>query len=385
VGAGDVRAWLYAAFAALCALAGLVLHLLYPGAGSFGTFTVVLETLMLIGIAGTGGLVASRLPRNPSGWLILTIGASFALVILTDRVYEAQLRSGPAEGIGLLAPWLESWIWMPAMVSVAVFPQLFPTGRPLPGRWRLLLRTAAAAGPLMFVGIALADGPLNDYPEVDNPVGVGGGVFDVLGWLGFVLFALTVLGAVASLVVRWRRSAGVERQQLKWVATAAVSFPVAFVMPTDETAGDELGFALLMLSLFLIAGAVAIAILRYRLYDIDVVIRRTLVYAALTITLVGTYLAIVLLAQLVLPERSDLGVAISTLAAAAVFTPARRRIQSAVDRRFFRSRFDAQRTLMAFGTRMRDELDLDALSGELQEVVGQTMQPAHVSLWLRPT
>jgi hypothetical protein len=368
-------AWLQWVLTSVMAVAGLALI----GAGETTPAFAAVEALMLSAIPAVGGIVARREPGNPCGWLVCAIPASFAAAILTDRLYEQTGSEASA--------WVETWIWIPAMLSIVGFAQLFPTGRPLTERWRPLLWLAMGAGPPLFVGTAFAAGPLDDYPDLVNPLGAPASLdqlVDVVGWIGFAGLIVGLLGAIVSLVIRFRRSVGVERQQLKWVACAAVLFPVAFAMPTDQVAGDDLGFAVLLLALFAIAVAVAIAILRYRLYDIDVVINRALVYVALTATLVAAYLVTVLLAQLVLPARSDLGVAVSTLAAAAVFAPARRRIQAVVDRRFFRRRYDAQRTLEAFGARLRDEVDLSVLSNDLRGVVAETMQPAHVSLWIRP-
>jgi hypothetical protein len=195
---------------------------------------------------------------------------------------------------------------------------------------------------------------------------------------------LTAFAAVASVVLRFRRSHGVERQQLKWFAAAAALLVAAFVLSftLSPVVGEETGWAFIAFALLGVAVAVAIAILRHRLYDIDVVINRALVYGALTATLGATYLALVLLIGLAV-GRSGFAVAVSTLAVAALFGPARARIQGAVDRRFYRRKYDAQRTLEAFAARLRDEVALDALDSELRGVVRSTMQPSHVSLWLR--
>jgi amino acid transporter len=191
----------------------------------------------------------------------------------------------------------------------------------------------------------------------------------------------SALAAIGSIVVRFRRSRGVERQQLKWVTAAA-----ALLLLLLPVSGETLGFAALLLGFLVIAVAVAVAMLRYRLYDIDVVINRALVYGALTATLAAAYLAVVLLLQLALgPLTEDNGLAIagSTLGVAALFRPARARIQHAVDRRFYRRKYDAAQTVERFGARLRDEVELDSLSAELRGVVAETMQPAHVSLWVR--
>ena len=220
------------------------------------------------------------------------------------------------------------------------------------------------------------------YPE--NPFAVDSPVVDVLA-LGFALLVIMLLAAAASLVVRFRRARGAERQQLKWIASAASIGPLVSVVGSlywpawQAQAATLLGSALIPI-------AAGIAILRYRLYDIDVVINRALVYGALSAALAGTYLSSVLLLQLVLSgvtANNGLAIAGSTLAVAALFQPARRRIQATVDRRFYRSRYDAARTLERFGAQLRDEVDLDTLGDELRAVVAETMQPAHVTLWLR--
>ena len=219
-----------------------------------------------------------------------------------------------------------------------------------------------------------------------EPKARSGTITQVIGGVGFALMLIAVVASAASLVVRFRRSRGDERQQLKWVTAAAAVFVVIFMTPIEEFAGDDIGFATLLLGLLIVAAAVAIATLRYRLYDIDVVINRTLVYGALTATLAAVYIGTVLLLQLALDgltSGSDLAVAGSTLAAAAIFRPARGRIQQTVDRRFFRRRYDAARTLESFSSRLRDQVDLGALEAELRGVVAETVQPSQVSIWLR--
>jgi hypothetical protein len=243
---------------------------------------------------------------------------------------------------------------------------------------------------LLIIGYAFAPGPLEDLPRVENPLGIDGSlgdVFELFQGVGFACFALAAIGSTGSLVVRFRRSHGVERQQLKWMAAAAALVVAAWLLHAfvDEALAEDISL-IIPLALLALPAAAAVAILRYRLYDFDLVVNRTLVYGALTATLAGSYLGIVLLLQLALePLTSDSGLAIagSTLAVAALFRPLRGRIQELVDRRFYRRRYDAARTVERFSARLRDEVELESLSAELRGVVRETVQPAHVSLWMR--
>jgi hypothetical protein len=211
----------------------------------------------------------------------------------------------------------------------------------------------------------------------------------VVAIAGFITLFFTILFGAAAIVVRFRRATGEERLQLKWFASAGALFAlacIAYIVPFSPLPSDTAGQALILLAFAGIPVAAGVAILRYRLYDIDVVINRTLVYGGVTATLAAAYLGTVLLLQLALSpltEESDLAVAGSTLAVAALFRPARAWIQRFVDRRFYRSRYDAARTLEAFGARVRNEVDLDKLGGELRTVVAETMRPSGVSIWLR--
>jgi hypothetical protein len=285
---------------------------------------------------------------------------------------------------------MTEWVFILVIAGGVVFLlHLFPNGRFMSRRWRVVGIASGAIVVLVTVASALRPGQLNSVEEFENPLAVTGALADLVAVaLAFegplALFAFG--GAAAAIVVRLRRSTGVERQQIKWIVytltLVAVGLAATAVFPVS--AAYPLLFAMLALAATPVAAGVAI--LRYRLYDIDVVINRTLVYGALTAMLAGAYLGTVLLLQLVLSgltAGSGLAVAGSTLAVAALFQPARGRIQAAVDRRFFRRKYDAVRTLERFGARLRDEIDLDALNAELRAVVAGTMQPAHVSLWLR--
>jgi len=344
-------------------------------------------TLALVSFPVVGALVASRRPANAIGWLFCGAGLVFAVATLADGWATHTFADAGEGSVG--AAWLSSWLFLPALFGT---PQLlfllFPDGRPLSPRWRWAVWLAAVAIVAQAAGAALAPGELTDAPAdgVANPAAVSSA--DALEGLGWTLGLASVGLATASLVLRFRRARGEERLQLKWFVSAAVLFALScliaaliFAFESDLPAGGQL---LILTAFATIPVAAGIAILRHRLYDIDVVIRRTLVYGALTATLGGTYLALVLLIGLTL-GTSNLAIAVSTLAVAALFRPARAHIQASVDRRFYRSRYDAVRTLEAFSGRLRDELDLDSLGADLRGVVRDTVHPTHVSLWLRRT
>jgi hypothetical protein len=352
--------------------------------------------LVALGFPLVGALIARKRPDNPIGWLLLAMGLVFGAGLFADSYVE----SGATALIGPVA-WYSAWtlyLWLG--LGVVILPLVFPDGRLLSPRWRWVLRTAVAAIVLSFIGIGFKPGPLdtNQKPDIQNPVGIPAlkGTLEVVNVIGEVLFIAAILGAIASVVVRFRRSRGEARLQLKWFAWVGGVMIVGFLLASITAAlGDDSPLAVVgnigwPVGLFaLIVGipvATGVAVLRYRLYEIDVVINRTLVYGLLTATLAAAYLGSVLLLQLALgpvTSGSSLAVAVSTLGVAALFRPARARIQNVVDRRFYRHKYDAARTLEDFSVRLRDQVDLDELGGELRGVVRDTMQPTHVSLWLR--
>ena len=330
-----------------------------------------------------GALIASRQPRNAIGWLFLVAGLGRGI----DFAFVGYATNTQSPLAALIA----DLVWVPTLLGgTALLFLLFPAGRLPSRRWRPLVWLIGAVTLAYVLATALNPGPLYYLPGVDNPLGVEGAdavlgaIVDGAGTVAIV----TILAAVASLVARFRHSRGQERQQLKWLVYAAallfLSAPVQPLLGGLEVAGVAISDMVFGALIALIPIAVGIAILRHRLYDIDLVIRRTLVYAALTATLGGAYLGSVLLIGLAV-GRSGFAVAVSTLAVAALFRPALARIQAVVDRRFYRRRYDAGRTLEAFGGRLRDELDLEMLTADLRGVVRETVQPAHVSLWLRRT
>ena len=346
-----------------------------------------------IAFSTTGALLAARVPGNPIGWVFCVTGVLLAVGGLAHQYayYALYVSSPPLRG-GATAAWLPAV--PPAFGLLGLSLLLFPDGRLPSRRWRPALWLTLTGIFLIVVGLALRPGPLDEpFEGVTNPVGIGGTyeLFDLASGLGWLFMAASLVLGAASVVVRLRRSRGRERQQIKWNALAAAVAGAAFAANVASFFAAVEGIAQVRMVLvgLVLAGfpvTTGIAILRYRLYDIDVVINRTLVYGALTATLAGVYIASVLMLQLALggvTGGSGLAVAGSTLAVAALFRPARGRIQTTVDRRFYRRKYDAVRTLQQFGAHLRDEVDLDTLGGELRGVVADTMQPAHVSLWLR--
>jgi len=402
-------AWAVCALTVAVALASVVLAIVDPNVGGpahvsasgptpqdkpDGGFVpyAAFSALVFSAFALVGAIVAIRRPRNPVGWCFGAGALLWSLGVLSSALYwhMAFGRANPPAAADYVA-WLGTWTFLPAFaLLLALVPLLFPTGAPPSPRWRKVGWTAAVAGVVATVSTALAPGSLEaaDFPWVDNPFGVGGLGLDALAAVSFPLVAAAAFASIASLVVRYRRAHGVERQQIKWVAGAACLLVVAALGGdlASPWLGSGAGWIGILLGLLCIAVAMGVALLRHRLYDLDVVVNRTLVYAGLTALLAATYLVCVLLLQLLASGAaggSSLAVAVSTLTVAALFRPARERIQRAVDHRFYRRKYDAERTIEAFSTRLRDEVDLDALDHELSAVVRDTLQPRHVSLWLR--
>ena len=353
----------------------------------------------VVAFATVGAFVIWRRPGNEIGWVFLAIGAVVSIRVAAAQYgeYSLLVRPDSLPG-GTVAVSLGEAVspLMFALLGLALL--LFPDGRLPSRRWRKLLWILGAASFFGVVGLGLRPGHFAEaesFKAFSNPLGVGSDPepFDALGGLAWLLVAAGIFACGLAMVRRMRRARGIERLQLKWIAFAASLFAGGFLVISitffAELSGsiiDPLRTGVLGLGFCTIPIAAGIAILRYRLYEIDVVINRTLVYGALTALLAGIYLGSVLLLQLVLrplTEESNLAIAVSTLAVAALFRPARGRIQAAVDRRFYRRKYDAARTLERFGSRLRDEVDLDALGSELRAVVAETMQPVSVTLWLR--
>jgi hypothetical protein len=361
--------------------AALVLDPAQMVRGWIGVLAVLSLTFLTV-----GAFLAGRRPTNPVGWLLLGWGMVMAFGSLTGAYVDRGLVRDPGSLPGPeWAAWAEAVVWHPAFALLAFLLLLFPHGRLPSRRWRPFAWLTVAVYLTLSLSAAFSPGAVNlYYPEATSPVRlpVAPMADTVFGWvLGGQLLVLAT--ALMSLVLRLRRAPGEERQQVKWFVYTVVTVVLVFVSTTLA-----LGAGYLFPLFGLIPVSVAVAVFKYRLYDIDRLINRTLVYGLLTALLAGVYAGLVfLLGALLDPIAGDsaLAVAASTLAVAALFQPLRRRVQALVDRRFDRRRYDAARTVAAFSGRLRDQVDLDTLAAELLGVVDATMQPTRASLWLRPT
>jgi hypothetical protein len=338
-----------------------------------------------------GALIVAHRPGNAIGWIFSAAGLLAVTGALAQEYADYAYLTRPGSWPGaIVAAWYASWAWYPTVFLALLFTLLFfPTGRLLSPRWRPVAWLAGAA-MAAFTALAALKSSLGveEGRVVSNPIGMAGLQNPEESMVGVVLLNLLLLMAVlafVSLVIRFRRSRGDERQQLKWFTYAGALVPLAGLGDLLPVAVSNLVVAAEFAFLPVAAG---IAILRYRLYDIDRLINRTLVYGLLTVLLAGVYAgAVLVLGQLfggLRAEPPSWVVAGATLAVAALFQPARRRIQAVVDRRFDRRKYNAAQTIQAFSTRLREQVDLDTLSTELLAVVDQTMQPTRVSFWLRP-
>ena len=409
-------AWLAWALAALCVamfVAVVVLDVLARSARSAGNSTTlgtISETasfVLFLAFPVIGALIASRRPQNPIGWICLADGLLWMILAVTDG-YSVYGVTKPGSvpfpvAVGTLS---NQWLWVPTVGLLGIYLLLlFPDGRLPSRRWRPLAWFSGVMIVLLSITEGLAPGPLENQGGVPNPFGL-----EALPWLVDVsyiilpLLPLCIFASAVSMVLRFRRSRGEVRQQIKWVAFVASFSGLLYLIAmlsslVVQVSSDsvpqfpwwaEVLFSVAVLSFAGVPVAIGFAVLKYRLYDIDVVINRTLVYGSLTAMLVAFYFVSVATSQTILraltgqTEQPQLAIVVSTLVIAALFNPLRRRIQSFIDRRFYRSKYDARKTLEVFSARLRDGTDLETLNNDLTGVIQETMQPAHVSLWLRP-
>ncbi len=353
--------------------------------------SAVLSLVTVLTFSVVGAIVASRHPRNAIGWIFCTMGLVVGIQALAGGYAEYWLASGSGpRNLGETAAWFATWLWILLVcVPTSFLLLLFPDGRLPSPRWRPVAWCAGLGISSFVAGYALDAGLLEDFPQIANPYGIDSPVVGVVRVAAGFVVAGSIVASVVSVIVRLRRAGSEQRQQIKWLAYGgAVVVGTIFVAGFISVWSVTVSIVIISVALLGLPIFTGIAIVRHRLYDIDIVINRTLVYAVLTATLALVYVGSVLSLQYVFRtltgQESTLAVVASTLAIAALFNPLRRRVQGFVDRRFYRRKYDAAKTLAAFNSRLREETDLDALSNDLVGVVRGTMQPEHVSLWLRP-
>jgi hypothetical protein len=376
----------------------LVRNLSYPNPFVFDFW--VQGIVIPVTCSTVGVIIASRRPDHPIGWLFCVVGllAGVNHFCAEYAIYALLSQPDSLPG-GRVAAWVASWCGLPANALLVFVGLLFPDGGLPSRRWLPFAWLNVAVAVVGTVAVAFLAGSIPTLAPIENPLGVEAAQ-TLLGPVATVAGALErgILGlvAVGSLFLRLRRARGEEREQIKWLAYAAsvvvIGAILTYVIPEATVAQwvGQVGLALLAVGFVGIPIAIGIAILRYRLYDINLLINRTLVYGAMTAILAGVYFGGVTATQAIFralasqEQQPQITVVISTLVIAALFTPLRRRIQSFIDRRFYRRKYDARKTLELFSAQLRDETDLEALSDDLVGVVSETMQPAHASLWLRP-
>jgi hypothetical protein len=407
-------AWSLAALSVVTFLASVALYFLTRSMqvpGSWITVGTIGELLVLVPFLAfpiVGALVASERPHNPIGWICLVAGLLWMVMLLSEAYGEYGLaRPGSVPFPVTVHALLYAWLWVPAVGLMGVYLiLLFPDGRLPSKRWRPLVWFSGALIVFESAAIFLTPGPL-ELGGIRNPFGLEGHPWvNTVALVVLPLLALCMVASAVSLVMRYRHSGGEVRQQIKWIAFAGSLvgllyfgimsvFSALWLLSGPETLTD-LGTRswwgvllehVMVLSFAGVPVAIGFAVLKYRLYDIDRIINRTLVYGLLTVTLALVYVGGVLSLQaafrVLTGQESTLAVFASTLAIAALFGPLRRRVQALVDRRFYRRKYDAAKTLEAFNARLREETDLNTLSGDVVGVVKDTMQPSHASLWLR--
>ena len=395
---GSVRRAGWLLWAATLVIAAIGLALLvwdWPTPVPRGSFGVRgFSGLWAVGFGAVGALLTRRRPGHPVGWIFAAAGLVAAVDFATFEYALAAVVGHRGLPGGEYVGWVQLWIWVPfiALITVYLF-LLFPDGRPAGPGWRRVGWLAGGFGLIEVTGLALTSGTVASLPVIRNPfrispawvplIAIGPGLIGLLG--------CAVL-AVWSLFSRSRHGSSVERLQIKWLAysgclvalTLVLSTIVSEILPLSAGIAGRVTEGALMIAVLTMPVAVAVAVLRYRLYDIDRIISRTLAYATVTGLLVGLYAGLVLLATRVLSFHSTVAVAVSTLAVAALFNPLRRRVQRTVDRRFNRVRYDADQTVMAFAARLKEAVDLDSVADDLAQVASRALEPTHVSVWTRP-
>jgi hypothetical protein len=377
--AGCAAAVSVALIGAGLALAYVDRHLL-PASLTDWTFSSVSGQVVNLAVPVAGFVIASRRPENRIGWLFLAAGLGLGLGAFSNPYALHALVVDPGSlPAGRLFAWLSNWIWVIPTAMLAFLFLLFPTGRLRSRRWRPAAWLVSGAFALAAAGLLIAATRSWAHPFASTGPG-SPGLTPWLYLMAAVLFSAALLVSVVAIVVRFAKSSGEERLQLKWCAWAALVLAVMFAAATwANSAAVTVLQSLAFLGLYT---AIAVAVLKYRLYDIDRIVSRTLAYAIVTGLLVGVYAGLVLLATRVLSVHTPVAVAAATLAAVALFSPLRRRVQQVVDRRFNRARYDADQTITAFAAQLRDAVDLDTVRADLLGAVQAALAPAHASVWI---
>jgi hypothetical protein len=361
-----------------------------PGTWSVRGFPIAIAATCV----AIGAVVVVRVPGNPIGWLFLTAATLSAVESACDQYATLSLIAEPgAHAGGEVAAWVAGWIWIPAIALVTVFlPLEFPNGRLLSRRWRPIVWLDVAIVAVATLGAAGLPGPLDNAAYVSNPFAVDIGIRPELRWLAYLPLIVAIFIGASALVLRFRRATGESRQQLKWLAfSVAVCGLVFWLIPLGKLGalppgGAKLTEIVVTAGILGIPISAGIAVLRYRLWDIDRIVSRTISYLIVSAVLAALFaVTVVGLQQLLSPVtgQSTVAVAAATLVAITLFQPLRRRVQTAVDRRFNRTHVDAQRVLDGFAAGLRDDAALDALNEHLAAVVARSMQPRSVAVWTR--
>ena len=401
----SLLAWSLAGLSVLLYSASVPLYALTHPAGLTSIVSSLLANALYLIFTVVGALIAARRPGNPIGWILFADGFLWILSYTMDYYAVYGLGVPDTLPFSLSAATINNWLWVPAVGLLGTFVfLLFPDGRLPSRRWRPVAWLSGLTIVLVSIQVGLTPGPLEGLGGVRNPWGVlAFSWMKIVPYMLIPLFLLCMVLSVFSLVLRFRRSMGEERQQIKWIAFAASLIGALYVIAMIGSIiyPQETWFApgspvwlisleyVAVLSFPLVPVAIGFAMLRYRLYEIDVVINRALVYGSLTATLALVYFGGVASIQTLFrtltgqEQQPQLAVIVSTLAIAALFNPLRTRIQSFIDRRFYRRKYDAAKTLAAFSARLRDETELESLESDLVSVIRETVSPYHVSLWLK--